>query len=124
MERDAAAIRASGLFDEQWYTEQYPDVKILGIDPVEHYLLLGAALGRNPSQKFDGANYSKQEGVVNGTNPLLHFIHQGAKAAHSTVTLTRDQLEKFQAEPLRKTAGPSGDRVFHFPPLNLKGKAP
>ena len=45
---DVEALRNSGEFDEKWYLEQYPDVRALGMDPVEHYLWLGARMGRNP----------------------------------------------------------------------------
>jgi hypothetical protein len=48
-EHEVAAFRNSGQFDEQWYVEQYPDVKIVGMDPAKHYLWLGARLGRRPS---------------------------------------------------------------------------
>ena len=48
-EHDVAAFRNSGQFDEQWYVEQYPDVKIVGMDPAKHFLWLGARLGRRPS---------------------------------------------------------------------------
>ncbi|MFC1455629.1 glycosyltransferase [Microvirga arabica] len=43
----AEALRRSGQFDEQWYLESYPDVKALGMKPLEHYLWLGARLGRH-----------------------------------------------------------------------------
>ncbi|GEM_PF-3139058 len=29
---DLEALRRSGTFDEKWYLEQYPDVKMLGMD--------------------------------------------------------------------------------------------
>lgn len=46
---EVEALRNSGEFDEKWYLEQYPDVRALGMDPVEHYLWLGARMGRKPS---------------------------------------------------------------------------
>ncbi len=72
-------VRASGYFDEVWYIEQYPDVVALGMDPVEHYLWVGASLGRDPSEGFSSRGYL----VVNpdvtaaGQNPLLHFLNHG-----------------------------------------------
>ena len=51
------ALRNSDLFDEKWYLEQYPDVKMLGMDPIEHYLWVGAKLARNPSYKFSTSKY-------------------------------------------------------------------
>lgn len=53
-ESDVDALRNSGLFDEKWYLEQYPDVKMLGMDPLEHYLWLGKKVGRHPSPRTPG----------------------------------------------------------------------
>ncbi len=46
---DVAAFRSSGLFDERWYLDTYPDVAALSMDAAEHYLWLGKRLGRIPS---------------------------------------------------------------------------
>ena len=75
------ALRESGLFDEQWYREQYPDVSELKMDPVEHYLWLGASLHRNPSQKFSTSKYLEFHADVKSANinPLLHYIKSGRK---------------------------------------------
>ena len=48
-EANIVALRASGVLDEQWYLEQYPDVKLLRMDPAHHYLWVGVKLGRKPS---------------------------------------------------------------------------
>jgi len=42
------ALRGSELFDQQYYLAQYPDVKMLGMDPLEHYLWVGKKMGRKP----------------------------------------------------------------------------
>lgn len=47
-EADIAALKASGRFDEAWYASAYPDVGASGMDPAEHYLWIGARLGRRP----------------------------------------------------------------------------
>lgn len=36
------------LFDARWYRAAYPDVDILGMEPAEHYRLIGQPLGRRP----------------------------------------------------------------------------
>lgn len=46
-------LRNSGYFDDDWYIAQYPDVRILGMDPAEHFLWIGAKLGRHPSHDHD-----------------------------------------------------------------------
>ena len=48
-EEEVASFRSSGQFDEEWYVEQYPDVKLVGMDPARHFLWVGAKLGRRPS---------------------------------------------------------------------------
>lgn len=69
-------IRSSGLFDSKWYVDTYPDVRFAGVDPLEHYLLVGARLGRNPSAQFNSSEYLRRHGAltVTGENPLLHYI--------------------------------------------------
>jgi GT2 family glycosyltransferase len=44
-------FRSSGVLDEKWYTATYPDVAMLNMDPVEHYLWIGARLNRALSEK-------------------------------------------------------------------------
>ena len=55
-----AMIRDSGLFDEAWYLATYADAKASGLDPVEHYLTVGAAKGHDPSPLFDTGFYARQ----------------------------------------------------------------
>lgn len=78
-EGDIDAIRISGFFDEKWYRTQYPDVDMLGIDPIEHYLRIGWRLQRDPSAKFSTRSYlSLHEDVDrSGQNPLLHYVKHG-----------------------------------------------
>ncbi|MDP9560497.1 UNVERIFIED_ORG: capsular polysaccharide biosynthesis protein [Rhizobium nepotum] len=72
----ASVITKSGLFDGQWYLEKYQDVKILGMDPLEHYIWIGASMGRLPSRAFSLADLPGT-GVLDeyrGENPLYSFI--------------------------------------------------
>lgn len=43
---DITRLQDSGAFDAEWYTRTYPDVLMSGMDPVEHFLWIGARLGR------------------------------------------------------------------------------
>ena len=47
-ENDLGALQNSGSFDKEWYSQQYPEVKIVGLDPLKHYLWVGKKLGREP----------------------------------------------------------------------------
>ncbi len=78
---DRRELEASGLFDAGWYLTRNPDVQSLGMDPLEHYLWLGARLGRAPGPKFDTGRYLKENADVvrTGYNPVLHYIRYGKK---------------------------------------------
>ena len=80
-EGDIAAVRNSGLFDDAWYLAQYPDVAALGLDPVEHYLWLGADMGRNPSPNFETRTYvaANPDVAAAGINPLVHYATIGKR---------------------------------------------
>jgi glycosyltransferase involved in cell wall biosynthesis/GT2 family glycosyltransferase len=79
MEDNVRLIRDSGIFDEQWYLAEYPDVLSLGLSPAVHYLTIGAELGRHPGPGFDATWYLKQHKDVaqTGMNPLLHYLIHG-----------------------------------------------
>lgn len=72
-------IRESQYFDSDWYLARYPDVALIGIDPVKHYLKFGTLLKRNPSADFDSAAYlaANPDVARAGVNPLLHYITCG-----------------------------------------------
>lgn len=72
-------LRASSWFDADWYLAQYPDVRLAGMDPVEHYHEFGWKEARNPGPGFDTAWYLRNNPDVaaTGTNPLLHFVEHG-----------------------------------------------
>ncbi len=57
---DAELIRNSGLFDADFYRARYPDVATSGLDPIDHYLRVGAAKGYDPSPLFDTGYYARQ----------------------------------------------------------------
>ena len=80
-------LLGSGLFDEQWYLVNYPDVAKNNIDPLEHYLLHGADERRNPSKLFDTRYYmQKYPDVVNsGLNPLIHYVKHGINEGRKVV---------------------------------------
>jgi hypothetical protein len=76
-------IEESGLFDENWYLGQYPDVQNSGVSALEHYLRFGGFEGRKPNPDFDSAFYLAQyQDVVDaGLNPLVHYVKFG-RAEH------------------------------------------
>lgn len=74
--RDARIIKASGLFDADYYLKANPDIINSGIDPLLHFVRHGAFEGRKPNRHFDPANYVDDfpEVAANGVNPLVHYI--------------------------------------------------
>lgn len=40
------ALLEGGSFDHRWYYRQHADVRLSGLGPAEHYLLIGQWLGR------------------------------------------------------------------------------
>ena len=77
--KDVAVIRASELFDADWYLQNNTDVAEAGFDAAEHYLAFGFAEGRNPSLNFNAASYLALNPDVSaaGDNPLLHYLKFG-----------------------------------------------
>jgi hypothetical protein len=83
--RISCVFYENGLFDPDYYTESYPDVKKAGVMPLKHFLDYGALEGRNPSAKFDTIFYFSTNPDVrkSGINPLLHYILFGKSEGRS-----------------------------------------
>jgi hypothetical protein len=71
------------LFDRNWYSSAYPDVRSSRYDPLVHYMAFGAAEGRNPHPLFDTAYYVRQHPEA-GRNALLHYVREGAEKRFRT----------------------------------------
>ena len=71
-------LRESELFDPCWYSK-FPKGYLGKRLPVLHYLISGAPRGRDPSLRFSGEKYLKQNPMVreSGTNPLAHYLLRG-----------------------------------------------
>ncbi len=80
-------IKQSGLFDSDWYSSNYPDVAASGVEPLQHYLLIGGPLGRRPSRLFDAAYYlhSNEDVRDAGMPPLVHYVLSGCEEGRSPV---------------------------------------
>lgn len=80
-----SALKRSKQVHSNWYRQQYPDVAQLGMDPAEHYLKYGAAMGRNPGKNFDTRFYLQTYPDVAeaGMNPLLHYALLGEQKGYA-----------------------------------------
>jgi glycosyltransferase involved in cell wall biosynthesis len=74
-----ARVRASGLFDSEYYRATYPDVLQAGVDPLEHFYLYGYVEGRRPNPMFDPRWYlaAHPDAEASGMQPLLHYLAVG-----------------------------------------------
>ena len=79
-------IRRSGLFDNKYYLQTYPDVRKADIDPLMHFIKNGWKEGRNPSSFFDTKYYLGTNPDVNktGINPLFHYLKHGREEGRKT----------------------------------------
>jgi len=129
-EEQLRTIAGSGQIHGKWYTESYPDVTQSGLSPAEHYLRLGAEMGRNPRRGFDTRFYldTYPDAGESDLNPLVHYIlhgmqegrqtspRSGANAAPDNIKAVRQKLLSFgltsRAEnELKKFADDAGDPV-------------
>lgn len=86
---ESELIANSGLFDERWYREHYPEVANNSLSAIEHYLELGAEQGYNPSPEFDTRWYinTYPDVAQSAINPLIHYIMHGkAEQRHCLAT--------------------------------------
>lgn len=96
MKKKIKTIKESGLFDEAWYLETYPEVAASKINPILHYLLYGAVEGKNPSPEFNTKNYLSIyfDVAQHGMNPFIHYISFGKKEGRKA-----DPLQKRLPSP-------------------------
>lgn len=73
MNPDVEYIKKSGLFDEDFYKKEYPDIEQSGIDPISHYVLHGHLENRNPAVFFSTKIY-KDSVSIDGENPFIHYL--------------------------------------------------
>ncbi len=104
-------IKASQLFDKDWYLNRYPEVKISGIDPAEHYLQFGIQYGYDPSPHFSTIDYLSLYPDVLNMNPLVHYelfgkaegrscrIEVKEASPHATVETNKIKITFISGEP-------------------------
>jgi hypothetical protein len=89
------------LFDAEYYSSMYPDVKKSGLDPFHHYSLYGWRLNYNPSPEFDTwfflRNYPEFIGAQ--ASPLHQYIRAGMPSywkLRSPNSVTLDPVKELQ----------------------------
>lgn len=83
--QEANLVLTSGLFDPEFYLAENPDVRSCGFDPLDHFLMHGAAEGRDPHPLFSIRFYRDNNPDVarSGVNPLVHFLQHGWRERRS-----------------------------------------
>ncbi|MCL1950189.1 MAG: hypothetical protein FWF59_10700 [Turicibacter sp.] len=95
-QEDYEVINKSEHFDKEYYLRHYPDVKQSKMDPIVHYLVIGAKEKYNPSAKFNTGVYCEQNPDVEkfGFNPLLHFLRKARKTDCDPLKIGRDAISE------------------------------
>lgn len=95
IDAEVHAIRASGLFNEQYYLSMYQDLRPVPLDPIRHYCEYGWREGRNPSDEFDTEFYLRTHADIreSGLNPFWHYVFAGAAEHRNAVPDTSVRYE-------------------------------
>jgi len=85
LQKQKFIIKFSGLFNQEYYHQNYSEIHNSSIDPVTHYLKTGWHEGKNPSSDFITDYYLFQNPDVreSGMNPLVHYIRFGKEEGRS-----------------------------------------
>lgn len=127
LETQIRQLRATELFDPDWYCARYGDVPLMGMGPEEHYLRIGARLRRDPGPHFSTGYYLTTHADVyrSGVNPLLHFVYngraegrRGSAIAHLTAqeeARVREAFDqRFYMSQVAETEFPVFDALHHY----------
>lgn len=86
------SIIEQGIFDNDFYLNEYPDVKKVNVNPLIHYLKIGAKQHKNPSKTFNTQNYFKNHPEIekNNINPLIHYVNNNSNNNSSITSKEED----------------------------------
>ena len=88
-------IEESGLFNKQFYLENYPETKKYKDDLITHYLNIGFKKGFNPSPFFNTEWYldTYEDVKKSNMNPLIHYINYGQYEKRIAKPLTQEEAQ-------------------------------
>ena len=93
---NTSIIKDSGLFDEEYYIQQCPELSAHKVDLIEHYVNEGTHSEVYPSRYFIPREYRAlhPDVVEAGVEPFFHYITKGAiEGRRYRQTLRREQEE-------------------------------
>jgi ADP-heptose:LPS heptosyltransferase/GT2 family glycosyltransferase len=114
-------VKDSGLFDEAYYCNAYPEIKAANLDPLLHYLETGAVELRNPSEAFDARHYVQlcRERGECVENPLVHYIETGAARGLTPRRQVNSAVHAAAPPNVSEAASPVDQPGFVQPPMLL-----
>lgn len=120
-QRETELLAQSPLFDARWYYAQYRDIAAANQDPIDHYLRIGAAEGRNPGPKFDSKWYLEEypDVAAAGYNPLAHYLEHGAAEKREIRAVQIEHKEQHWSADLDEL----GDEINLHQALRVRYKA-
>lgn len=73
-------VNPNPFFYGRWYIRRNPDARAGGVNPLLHYLAVGAAQHRAPSPYFDSRWYAERyaDRIAPSVLPLAHYLREGA----------------------------------------------
>lgn len=100
-------LEGSGLFDSEWYASKHPDVAIVGLDPMTHFINYGSILGRDPGPGFNTNQYISEHPDVASSNltPIQHYLLNSLQVSvpTSVAMVETTKSTKFAETPLIKS---------------------
>lgn len=92
--KDYDLIVKYGAFNKEYYMKEYNLDE--NIDPIAHFLKIGANKGYNPAPYFDTKFYLDVYGDVKNSqiNPLIHFLMYGITENRIPKSLTSDEIKR------------------------------
>jgi len=77
-------IKRSGIFDADFYLQEYPDVRKADIDPLRHFIRFGWKEGRRPAKEFFTSPYVVQHHSKKGLPQNYHKFETKEDLKHTT----------------------------------------
>ncbi|MGZ8915241.1 MAG: glycosyltransferase [Methylobacter sp.] len=110
---DLVAQAIAAEFDCKFYLARYPEIREVGIDPLEHYVNTGWREGRDPHPEFSTDYYLDNNPDIRdaGVNPFWHFIVAGRAEGRPGKAVEASEVID---EEVRKIVSKEFDRKFYI----------
>jgi hypothetical protein len=109
---EAVTAVVAAAFDADHYLSIYPDIRAAGVDPLQHFIMVGAAETRNPARWFDMSDYlaANPDVLASGFNPFWHYLVQGRAQGRPPRRLHTAERAAFRITRIAIPDGPTPAR--------------